>query len=83
VDLYASKNFELVGGTSGNVFVRVYNLFDNQNEVQVYNDTGRAFPNLRYYSGQSQGLNSKDEFLFRPDFYSSPRRATIGINLSF
>jgi outer membrane receptor protein involved in Fe transport len=83
VDMYASKSFDLINGLRGNVFLRAYNLFDSQNEVQVYNDTGRAFPNLRYYSGQPQGLNTKEEYLFRPDFYSAPRRVTIGINLSF
>lgn len=82
-DMYASKNFDLTNGLNGGVFIRAYNIFDTQNEVQVYNDTGRAFPNLRYYSGQSQGLNTKEEFLFRPDFYSAPRRVTIGFNISF
>ncbi|MEX0720893.1 MAG: TonB-dependent receptor [Balneolaceae bacterium] len=82
-DLYASKSFELSTNLNGSLFIRAYNLFDTQNEVEVYNDTGRAFPNLRYYSGQSQGLNTKEEYLSRPDFYSSPRRATIGFNISF
>lgn len=83
VDLYAAKDFKLSSGVGANVFVRVFNVLDTQNEVQVYGDTGRAFPNLRYYSGQPQGLNSKEEFLLRPDFYSAPRRVTIGIKLSF
>jgi len=82
-DLYASKNFQLSNGLDGSMFIRAYNIFDTQNEVEVYNDTGRAFPNLRYYSGQPQGLNTKEEYLFRPDFYSAPRRLTIGFNISF
>ncbi|MEX2604219.1 MAG: TonB-dependent receptor [Gracilimonas sp.] len=82
-DLYASKSFQLSNGLTGGLFIRAYNIFDTQNEVNVYNDTGRAFPNLRYYSGQPQGLNTKEEYLFRPDFYSSPRRVTIGFNISF
>lgn len=81
-DMYASKSFNLKG-TNASVFVRVYNLFDTQNEVGVYNDTGRAFPNLQFQTGIPQGLNSKDEFLFRPDFYSAPRRVTLGLSLSF
>ncbi|TVQ09325.1 MAG: TonB-dependent receptor [Balneolaceae bacterium] len=81
-DLYASKSVQLMGLTGG-LFVRVYNLFDTRNEVNVYNDTGRVFPNLRYYSGQAQGLNSKEDFLYRPDFYSSPRRVTLGFQFSF
>ena len=81
-DLYASKSIRFKG-MMGGLFIRVYNLFDTQNEVNVYNDTGRVFPNLRYYSGQPQGLNTKEEFLFRPDFYSSPRRVTLGFQFSF
>tara|TARA_R110002124_G_scaffold120157_3_gene278042 strand:+ start:29590 stop:32259 length:2670 start_codon:yes stop_codon:yes gene_type:complete len=81
-DMYASKSFT-IKGTNASVFARIYNLFDTQNETQVYNDTGRAFPNLQYQTGIPQGLNTKDEFLFRPDFYSAPRRVTIGLNLSF
>lgn len=81
-DMFASKSFEFLG-TNTNLFLRVYNLFDTQNEVQVYNDTGRAFPNLQFQTGIPQGLNSKDEYLFRPDFYSAPRRVTLGLSLSF
>lgn len=81
-DVYASKSFT-INGTSASVFARIYNLFDTQNETEVYSDTGRAFPNLQYQTGIPQGLNTKDEYLFRPDFYSAPRRVTIGFNVSF
>lgn len=81
-DMYASKSFT-IKGTNASVFARIYNLFDTQNETQVYNDTGRAFPNLQFQTGIPQGLNTKDEFLFRPDFYSAPRRVSIGFNFSF
>lgn len=81
-DMYASKSFT-IKGTNASVFARIYNLFDTQNETEVYNDTGRAFPNLQFQTGIPQGLNTKDEYLFRPDFYSAPRRVTIGLNLSF
>ena len=82
-DTYASKNFTLKNGMRANVFARIYNLFDLKNEIAVYTDTGRAFPNLRYQTGEPQGLNTKEEYLFRPDYYSAPRRVSIGISLSF
>lgn len=83
MDMYASKNFTLSNNTKLSVFAKIYNLFDIKNEIGVYNDTGRAFPNLRYYSGEPQGLNTKEEYLFRPDFYSAPRRVSIGVSVSF
>ena len=76
------KNFS-VAGLEVSVFTRVFNLLDTANEIQIYSDTGRAFPNLRYLSGEPQGLNSKDEFLARPDFYSAPRQVTIGLTTRF
>jgi outer membrane cobalamin receptor len=82
LDLQIGKTIK-VAGLDWGVLLRVYNVFDTANERNVYSDTGRAFPNLRYYSGDPIGLNTKQEFLRRPDFYSEPRRVTIGISTSF
>ena len=49
--------------------------------TNVYTDTGLPTPNLRYYSGAPLGLNSKDEFLRRPDFYAPPRLVQVGVSL--
>ena len=81
-DLYAIKKIE-VRGLSVSVFTRIFNLLDTRNEIQVYTDTGRAFPNLRFFPGEPQGLNSKDEFFERPNFYSAPRQVTIGLSFNF
>lgn len=82
VDLQVGKSIRVAGLSLG-LLLRVYNVFDTANELNVYSDTGRAFPNLRYYSGEPIGLNTKSEYLRRPDFYSQPRRITIGISTSF
>ncbi len=82
LDLYAMKNLSL-SGFDVSVFTRIFNVLDTQNEQQIYSDTGRAFPNLRFLSGEAQGLNTKDEFLRRPDFYSAPRQITVGITTRF
>ena len=82
VDLYATKQLEFRGLKPG-LFLRVYNLLDSKNVTNIYSDTGQPFPNLLYYPGTPQGLNSKDEFLRRPDFYSAPRQVTLGLNLEF
>ncbi len=80
-DLYATKELSF-GSLPLSVFARVFNVFDMQNEINIFSDTGRAFPNLRYQPGEPQGLNTKEEFLQRPDFYSAPRQVTIGISLT-
>jgi hypothetical protein len=82
LDLFAKKDVSVLGlGVS--VYTRVFNLLDARNEIQIYSDTGRAFPNLRFLPGEPQGLNSKDEFLDRPDFFSAPRQVTVGLTTRF
>ncbi|MEO1021450.1 MAG: TonB-dependent receptor [Bacteroidota bacterium] len=82
LDLFASKGFR-IGKQNASFFARIFNVLDLQNETQVYPDTGRSFPNLRFQTGEPQGLNTKEEFLFRPDFFSAPRRLSIGFTMSF
>lgn len=81
-DLYATKQVR-VQGLNVALFSRIFNVFDNQNEVQIYSDTGRAFPNLRFFPGEPQGLNTKEEFLDRPNFFSAPRQVTVGLSFTF
>ena len=80
VDLFATRQVS-VGGLRPGLFLRVYNVLDAANLTNVYTDTGRATPNLRYYSGQPLGLNTREEFLRRPDFYSAPRQVQFGISV--
>ena len=66
--------------------VNVYNLLDIRNELTVYGDTGRSSYSLiptytPQYSGP--GLNSLDEYLIEPTYYSAPRQVRLGISLSF
>jgi hypothetical protein len=81
-DLFATRTIP-VGGFEPGFFLRVYNLLDTRNVTGVYTDTGRPEPNLRFYSGQALGLNSKTDFLRRPDFYSAPREVTLGATITF
>jgi hypothetical protein len=82
IDLFGSKDLSIVGMRVG-LFTRVYNLLDTRNEVQIFGDTGRAFPNMRYHAGEPHGLNSKDEYFVRPDFYSAPRMISVGARVAF
>ena len=61
--------------------INVYNLFDIRNELTVYGDTGRSSYSLiptytPQYSGPS--LNSLDEYLIEPTYYSAPRQIRLG-----
>ena len=84
VDLYVTKYFELFGKQLS-VFLKIYNLFDTLNEVNVFTDTGRAGYTLELTRDQTppRGVNTLAEYFTRPDFYSSPRQIIIGADLSF
>lgn len=84
VDLYLTKYFELFGKQLS-VFLKIYNLFDTLNEVNVFTDTGRAGYTLDLTRDQTppRGVNTLAEYFTRPDFYSSPRQIIIGADFSF
>ncbi len=84
-DLYAYKDFQWWGFTYS-LFIRVFNVFDRLNEENVFTDTGRAGYTLAplYVGGlRPRGINTLDQYFTRPDFYASPRRVQIGLELEF
>lgn len=68
-------------------FIRVFNLFDIKNEVNVFDDTGRAGFTTDYdraiRQGTSQFVNTIEEWFRRPGNFSEPRRIEFGMNLEF
>jgi hypothetical protein len=85
IDLYFNKNFNL-GSFDTAFFIRVFNLLDRLNEVDVYAGTGRATYSLVpiYTATENpRGLNSLDQYLVRPHFYSQPRLVQLGIEFNF
>jgi outer membrane receptor for Fe3+-dicitrate len=84
VDLRISRTLKL-GRMKYNLFIKVYNLFDRKNEIIVYEDTGRAgYSLVRHYIGERRDdVNSLDDWLKRPDFYSEPRKILIGCDVNF
>ena len=80
-DLKAQKEY-IIMGTVYSVYVKAYNIFDRKNEKIVYSDTGRAGYNIDPPVGV-RGVNTLDEFLTRPDYYSEPRRVIIGVSAGF
>ncbi len=81
-DLKIFYNIPLLGSRS-KLYVNVFNLFDRRNELSVYSDTGRAGFNLSSLSaGGTRFVNSIQDFVLRPDFYSEPRRILFGFNVA-
>jgi outer membrane receptor for ferrienterochelin and colicin len=82
-DLFAMKNVQ-VGPLSLKLTLKIYNLFDRLNEKDVYGDSGRAtYTEELHQPGEVQGLNTKEEFFTRPDWYDPPRRILLGISTHF
>ncbi|MGD8307259.1 MAG: hypothetical protein PVF17_11440, partial [Ignavibacteria bacterium] len=86
VDVRINKDFE-IGNTLLSFFLRVYNLLDLDNSINVYDNSGqplftfdqleaeRINPNLYY--------NSIDEYYINSGFFSAPRRVEFGLNYNF
>ncbi len=84
IDLYLTKYITLFNKQLS-FYIKVYNLFDTANELEVFTDTGRAGYTLELTRAQEKprGVNTLEEFFKRPDFYSSPRQIIIGTSIGF
>jgi outer membrane receptor protein involved in Fe transport len=83
VDLYLTKALNWKKFRYS-LFLKIYNVFDTLNELDVYSDTGRAtYSTEPLYAGgdRPRGLNTLEEYYVRPEFYSSPRRVSIGLEI--
>jgi outer membrane receptor for ferrienterochelin and colicin len=84
-DLHAYKNIPLGRGMM-TVFLRIFNLFDSLNEINVYSDTGRAGVTMdedkARLSNPSEIINSLNQWFIDPTFYAEPRRIEIGLTVS-
>lgn len=72
-----------IGNTRAIFFANVYNLFDRLNEIDVFGDTGRAGNTLqdKTISESSARVNTIEEYLVYPHFYSTPREIQIGLEI--
>ncbi len=73
-----------MGNTRASIFLKIYNLFDRLNEVDVYSDTGRAGYSLvsHFLGDRKTSVNTLDDWINRPDFYSEPRKILLGLGIS-
>ena len=85
VDLRLFKNLD-IAPLNLSVFVKVFNLFDRRNEVDVYGQTGRAIASPQALGAGNISVvgrpNTVETYLIRPDFYSEPREIQVGIELN-
>jgi len=86
VDLRAYKEFQF-GPGNFTVFLRIFNLFDNLNELSVYDDTGRAGftldENTARATNPTELLNNLDDWFINPTHYAEPRRVEFGFTYIF
>ncbi len=82
VDFYFTKYYQ-VFGYNLSAFVKIYNLFDAENELNVFTDTGRSGTTLELTRAQvaPRGANTLGEYFIRPDFYSAPRQVVLGLSI--
>jgi outer membrane receptor protein involved in Fe transport len=84
VDIYTTKRLEFAG-VNLTLFLKVFNLFDTLNERDVFSDTGRANYSTEplYFGGERpRGLNTLEDYYIRPEYYSSPRKIQLGLEVS-
>ena len=83
IDLQASRVFTS-GPASITLFLKVFNLFDRRNPIDVYSDTGR--PDATIITGRDERpvvVSSLDDFVNRLNFYAPPREIRFGIGVRF
>ncbi|NJO86623.1 MAG: hypothetical protein HC821_00615 [Lewinella sp.] len=98
LNLRVDKQFEISKGLGVNLYVRVSNLLDRRNTIEVYSVTGSPedpgflqsafgdaiFNNFRGGVRPLEGyLNSYSWRVLNPDFFSLPRRVFAGIITNF
>ena len=70
-------------------FLRIYNLFDTLNEVNVYDDTGKAGETedlktaLNTVGERANSYNTLKEWYTNATHYSEPRRIELGLTFNF
>jgi len=84
VDLNANKTFTIFG-TDFTAYVKVFNLFDARNIVNVFGDTGEPdfTTSVAGVGVDPARPNTVAEYIRYPWYYAAPRLVQTGIELSF
>ncbi len=87
IDLTISKMFQLFSNVRFEVFMNVYNLLDQRDETNVYNDTGTAEyttninPSIVPYNVNR--VSTVEDYVLQPSWYTAPRQVHVGFILGF
>ncbi|MEK7819038.1 MAG: TonB-dependent receptor [Bacteroidota bacterium] len=86
-DLNLYKNYSLMSHNFS-TYIKIFNLFDRRNEVDIYGQTGRSTASIRSLGAEPLTLdlsriNKIEDYINRADFYSEPREVQIGFEISF
>ena len=86
VDTRFYKDFDLFS-TKLTFFLRVFNLFDRLNQLNVYNDSGRADYTTELDRARANNptmyFNTLEEWYNNASYYSEPRRIELGFMFNF
>jgi outer membrane receptor for ferrienterochelin and colicin len=87
VDLRINKAFRFASKLYLQLFMDVYNLFDQRNETFIYTDTGTAEytttidPSKIPYNAAR--VSTVEDFVLQPGWYSAPRQIQLGLRFGF
>ncbi|HTX18578.1 MAG TPA: TonB-dependent receptor [Bacteroidota bacterium] len=84
VDLYANKTFNMFG-TDFTAYVKVFNVLDARNVVNVFGDTGEPdfTTSVSGIGPDPARPNTVAEYIRYPWFYAAPRLIQTGLELTF
>lgn len=92
VNMFADKSFSIFGFDLS-IFLKIFNLFDTENERYVYSDTGRSTYTLQAKQGGTKavndlaarlpGIHNADEYYKVPSYFYAPREVRLGAAIEF
>lgn len=86
VDVKLYREFKMPFGNL-TLFTRVFNLLDRLNEINVYDDTGKAGftldQDVAERTNPDELVNTLEDWFTNPTHYSEPRRVEVGVSIYF
>ena len=86
LDLYINKRFSL-GSLYLELFINIYNVFDQKDDTEVYGDTGVAYftthidPSRIPYN--SKRIGTIEDYVNQAGWYTTPRQIQAGFTIGF
>ncbi|MCF7802506.1 MAG: TonB-dependent receptor [Candidatus Marinimicrobia bacterium] len=82
VDFNASKNF-MLGSIMVSPFLKISNLFDRKNNLEVYPSSGSADFDYNIIYENYRGYSTLEDWLRQPNYYDTPRKILVGCSFTF